>query len=75
MILLGDSGKGVSGTYGVVFHGCGLCGGAGGSFLLGPFLRKDAVFFVGAEDLVLIVNALNVALVGLKYQERTLRSL
>ena len=59
----------------MVFHGCGLCGGAGGSFLLGLFLRKDAVFFVGAEDLVLIVNALNVALVGLKYQERTLRSL
>ena len=50
----------------MIAHGGSLCGSAGGGFLLGLFLGQQAVFLVGAENLVLVVYVLHIALVGIE---------
>ena len=66
MILAGYGRERVSGTDRVVAH----CGGFGGSacsgLLLGLFLCGNAVFFIRTENLVFVVYALDIPLVGIE---------
>ena len=66
VVLAGDGRKGVSGADSVVAHCGGLGGGACGSLLLGLFLRCYAVLFIRSENLVFVVYALDIPLVGVE---------